>query len=209
MSCLTRSHVHAWFLAILLAGLLAGCAALLAPSGSTIELAATSTSISANSSTGLTATVLDTAGNTVQDGTRITFQSNIGVFNPPQARTRSGVATSQFTSSQVGTATISATSGAATSNAVTISVGQAVTVSLTATPTTATVNTAVTFTATVTPSGTTIDHYAWTFGDGATTTTTTSTTTHSYTTTGTMTVTVQAVTSGSSGPTAHVQITVQ
>ncbi len=206
---LARRYARIGF-ASLAAGVLAACSTLLAPSGATIQLTATSSSIAANSATTLVATVLDQAGRSVQDGTRVSFGTTLGNVSPPQARTRSGTASTSFTCNQIGTATIVATSGSAVSNSVVITVGNAVTVTLSASTTNPTINTAVTFTATVNPSSTAIDHYAWTFGDStATTTTATGTAQHTYTTTGTMTGTVQAVTSGTFGPTAQIQIVVQ
>lgn len=206
-----RAGARAWLPAILLptVAVLSACAALLAPSDAVIELAASNATIPANVWTSITATVTDATGGQVQDGTRVSFQATMGTVNPPDVRTRGGKATTQFTASDSGTATVVATSGSVTSNPVTITVGPSVTVSLTATPTTTTVNTSVTFTAAVSPSGTAVDHYEWSFGDLATTTTTTNSTQHTYNTTGTMTVTVKAVISGTSGPTAQAQVVVQ
>ncbi|HTL00885.1 MAG TPA: Ig-like domain-containing protein [Vicinamibacterales bacterium] len=110
----------------------AGCdkVPLLAPSGSTVTLSTSSSIVQANGAAEIRATVLESSGTPVQNGTTVTFSTNLGTMSPAEARTVNGVATAQFVpNGQSGTAKIVATSGAAkadtTSNPLTISVGSA------------------------------------------------------------------------------------
>ena len=77
-------------------------------------------------------------GTPVQNGTTVTFSTNLGVLAPFEARTFNGVATVQFLGNgQSGKATIKAISGGAASEALELSVGAGATgrVNLTANPT--------------------------------------------------------------------------
>ena len=69
---------------------------LLAPQASTITLSTASTVVQANGTTEIRATVLEPSGTPVQNGTTVTFTTNLGALSPAEARTLNGVATVQF-----------------------------------------------------------------------------------------------------------------
>jgi hypothetical protein len=125
---------------------------LLAPTGSVINLFATTNTVSLNSSVDIIATAIENgtdvgsgsgtttstagAGTPVQNGTLISFTTTIGTIQPSEARTRNGQVTVQLvTSSQSGTATVTAYSGGA-SKTLQLKVGTAAAgrINLTATP---------------------------------------------------------------------------
>ena len=67
---------------------------------------------------------LEPSGTPVQNGTTVTFTTNLGTLSPVEARTLNGVATVQFLGNgQSGKATIKALSGGAASEALELSVG--------------------------------------------------------------------------------------
>ena len=110
---------------------------LLAPGQSTITLSTSDVIVQANGVTEVRATVLESSGTPVQNGTTVTFSTNLGALTPNNARTLNGVATAQFRGNgQSGKATLRAISGSATSDPLEISVGAAAAtrVSLTALP---------------------------------------------------------------------------
>lgn len=127
---------------ILMAAFLAaaGCdkLPLLAPTNSTITLFAAQTVLPLNGSTEVVATVVESAGTPVQNGTVVTFTTTLGSIEPREARTDAGKVTVRFNSGgQSGTAEIKAVSGGATvKDALKIDIGAAVAdnVQLTATP---------------------------------------------------------------------------
>ena len=87
---------------------------LLAPQASTITLSTASTVVQANGTTEIRATVLESSGTPVQNGTTVTFTTNLGTLSPGDARTLNGVATAQFLGNgQSGKASIKAISGGA------------------------------------------------------------------------------------------------
>ena len=99
---------------------------LLAPRESTIKLSSASTVVQANGTTEIRATVLEASGTPVQNGTTVTFTTNLGAVAPTEARTVNGVATVQFLGNgQSGKASITAISGGAASEALELSVGAA------------------------------------------------------------------------------------
>lgn len=103
----------ALFLAVLL---VAGCdkMPLLAPSLSTISLSANTSIVQSNGVAEIRATVLESSGTPVQNGTTVTFSTNLGTLSPPEARTNNGVASVQFVANgQSGIADIRAVSGSA------------------------------------------------------------------------------------------------
>lgn len=105
-----------WLVPVLAALSTAGCdkVPLLAPSQSTITLSTNSNIVQANGVAEIRATVLEGSGTPVQNGTTVTFSTNLGTLSPPEARTVNGVATVQFVANgQSGEADIRATSGAA------------------------------------------------------------------------------------------------
>src|SRR5580765_1541560 len=92
---------------------------LLAPTGSTIVLTATTTAVSANGTTPIVAQVLEAAGTPPHEGTQVTFTTTLGSLNPSEALTdANGQVTTMFLAGgQNGTATIGAISGGATTGA--------------------------------------------------------------------------------------------
>ena len=111
---------------------------LLAPQSSTIKLSSASTNVQANGTTEIRATVLEPSGTPVQNGTTVTFTTNLGTVSPVDARTLNGVATVQFLGNgQSGKASVRAISGGAASDPLELSVGASAAgrVSVTATPT--------------------------------------------------------------------------
>ena len=111
---------------------------LLAPQESTITLSTASTIVQANGTTEIRATVLEPSGTPVQNGTTVTFTTNLGTMSPGEARTLNGVATARFVANgESGSAAIKAISGGATSEALTLTVGAAAAnaISLNASPT--------------------------------------------------------------------------
>ncbi len=102
-----------------------------------VTVAASPASIAVNGTSTITATVLDSSGAVVADGTPVTFSLSpaVGTINAT-ANTTNGIATATYTASATpGSVTITATSGTASNTAtVTIST-QAATVTLTAAPT--------------------------------------------------------------------------
>ena len=105
-----------------------GCdkAPLLAPTNTTISLLASSSVVSLNGSTELFATVIESAGTAVQNGTVVRFVTNLGTIDPVEARTENGQATARLhAGTSSGTATVSAISGSARANDVTIEIGGA------------------------------------------------------------------------------------
>lgn len=85
---------------------------LTAPTGSSIRLSSTATVVPVNGSAEITAYVMESAGTAVQNGTLVTFTSNLGTFDPAEARTHNGSATVRFNAgANSGTATIRAASG--------------------------------------------------------------------------------------------------
>ena len=96
-----------------------------APTSSVLTLSSAATGVDVNGSVALTATVTDSAGKKVAEGTLVAFHSNLGTMDPVQARTSNGRAISQLLAGTVsGTASVTATSGSVTSSAVTVRVGQ-------------------------------------------------------------------------------------
>ena len=101
---------------------------LLAPTGTTITLSAGSTTSGLNASIEITATVIESAGTAVQNGTVVSFTTTLGTIDPPEAPTNNGKATVRLLSgSQSGTAEVRAFSGGATSGdtAMKIAIGAA------------------------------------------------------------------------------------
>jgi len=87
---------------------------LLAPAASTITVTSNNSTVQANGTAEIRATVLEASGTPVQNGTTVSFTTNLGALSPNEARTINGVATVQFVGNgQSGTAEISAISGGA------------------------------------------------------------------------------------------------
>jgi hypothetical protein len=100
---------------------------LTAPSSSTITLYAARVTVGLNGSVDITATVIESAGTPVQNGTVVTVTTTLGSIDPAEARTNAGKVTVKFNSgTQSGTAEIRASSGGNTvTDGLKISVGAA------------------------------------------------------------------------------------
>jgi hypothetical protein len=214
-STLRRSH-------LLLFGLLAAVAVvscgdpILAPDQSTITLSASPTSITVNGTTRITATVTTPSGNSVPDGTEISFATTFGTLGATQVHTRTGQATTELHGrGEAGTAYVIASSGSSRSDPIQVAIGGAWSLTLQVSPTTVAALGTVTFQATVSSSAPTISRYDWDFGDpdhpliNTKTTTTSSTTYNGYTSTGTRTVTVTATAADGSSAIARATVIVQ
>ena len=86
---------------------------LVSPTGSTITLTINKTSVPINGTAEVTASVIESAGTPVQNGTVVSFTSSFGIIEPREARTQGGVARVTFMGTQSGTAKIGAFSGGA------------------------------------------------------------------------------------------------
>ena len=87
---------------------------LTAPTNSTVTLTAPTRTLPLGGTTEVTATVLESGGTPVQNGTTVRFTTTLGSVTPVEAQTRNGVATATFNAGTAsGTATIRATSGGA------------------------------------------------------------------------------------------------
>ena len=99
---------------------------LLAPTSSTITLVAGASRLSATGSTELRATVLESSGTPVQNGTVVTFTTTLGRIDLQEARTHSGTATVRLSATgESGIAKITASSGGAKTAELEIKVGSA------------------------------------------------------------------------------------
>ncbi len=100
---------------------------LIAPTGSTITLYVSSTTVPLNGSADVTAVVTESAGTPVHNGTHVTFATNLGSIEPSEAQTQGGKVTVRFSAgTRSGEAEISAVSGSAsTEQPVTVKVGAA------------------------------------------------------------------------------------
>jgi hypothetical protein len=117
-------------LALLLAASACEKVPLLAPTGSTITLTASTNALSVNGALVVTAQVLEAAGTPPHSGTHVTFTTTIGRMEPAEVTTDAGGrATATFFAGGInGTATITAVSGGATTGtngALKIAVGTA------------------------------------------------------------------------------------
>jgi PKD repeat protein len=113
-SAFTSAGVCAAVAALALSAFACDKVPLLAPSASTITLSSNLTTVQANGVAEIRATVLESSGTPVQNGTTVTFTATLGAVAPVDARTVNGVAITQFIGNgQSGEAIIRATSGAA------------------------------------------------------------------------------------------------
>jgi len=128
---ISRRHLAALFVVPAIAfAIEAACnrVPLLAPSGSSITLTTATSILPVNGSATVIAQVVESAGTAPQAGTHVTFTTSLGTIQPSDVTTdSSGRATTLFTSSTSGTATITAISGGATTgtNGLKILVGAA------------------------------------------------------------------------------------
>jgi hypothetical protein len=117
---------------------------LTAPTGSTVTLFVNTTILPVNGTAEVTATVLESSGTFVQNGTVVNFTTTLGTLDPAEARTNNGKATVRLhAGTRSGRATIRAVSGSASSStdegaAVTVDIGGAAAgrIALNASPTT-------------------------------------------------------------------------
>jgi PKD repeat protein len=133
------SRTAARFAIVGLLAVVAACdkVALLAPTGSTVTLSISSTSVGGSGTAEVIATVVEAGGTPVHNGTEVTFQASVGTVDPPVARTEGGIARSTFRANGAsGTARVLAFSGGARSDEVEVRVGSAAaeTVTVRATP---------------------------------------------------------------------------
>lgn len=112
----------------LTAGIACDKVPLMAPTNSTITLFANASTVALNGTIEITATVIESAGTPVQNGTVVNFFTTLGTIDPPEVRTHNGRATARLhAGGQSGTATIRAASGGSTTRdpQLTIAVGSA------------------------------------------------------------------------------------
>ncbi len=89
---------------------------LFAPTGATITLTSSTLTLPLNGTATVSATLTQSGGSAVQDGTTVTFATTLGSFTSTDVTTSSGKAVATFNAgTQSGTAVITAYSGAATS----------------------------------------------------------------------------------------------
>lgn len=103
-------------LAVIVAVVAASCdkVPLTSPTGSTIQLSASTNIVPVDGSAEITATVIESAGTAVQNGTTVVFRTDLGRMDPPESQTVNGRAISRyFASGMSGVARINAYSGAA------------------------------------------------------------------------------------------------
>jgi hypothetical protein len=125
---LSVSRFRNWLLILLLGAAAAACdkVPLLAPTSSTITLTVSTTVVPVNGTADVSASVTESAGTPVQNGTVVTFTSSFGVIEPTEARTEGGKANVRFIAgAQSGTARIGAFSGATRAEVLEIKVGGA------------------------------------------------------------------------------------
>ena len=104
---------------------LTGCDSLplLAPSESTIVLVASNPVIPLDGESVITAVVTESVGTPVQNGTLVTFSTTLGTVEPQESRAEDGRATTRFLGGKTaGTAMVSAFSGTAMSNTLSVEI---------------------------------------------------------------------------------------
>jgi PKD repeat protein len=125
-----RSWARNATLGAVVAGLvvLAACdkVPLTAPTESTISIFAAGSSVPANGSIDIVATVTESAGTAVQNGTVVTFTTTLGSITPAEARTNAGKVTVKLSADgRSGTASVVAFSGSAKSDPLEVPIGAA------------------------------------------------------------------------------------
>jgi adhesin/invasin len=99
---------------------------LTAPSGSQVTLFSNTTIVPVNGTAEITATVIESGGTLVQNGTLVTFTTTIGTIDPAEARTRDGKVTVRLVAgNRSGRAVVRAFSGGTASGDLTLDVGGA------------------------------------------------------------------------------------
>lgn len=108
---------RAYFVSVIVAAAIAaGCdkSPLTAPAGSTVNLSAQDRVLPIGGSTQVQATVIESAGTPVQNGTTVQFSTTLGRVDPPEAQTHNGIAVTTFRAGDSsGIAEIRASSGGA------------------------------------------------------------------------------------------------
>lgn len=110
---------------------------LTAPTGSTVTLFSNTTIVPVNGTAEITATVIESGGTLVQNGTLVTFTTTIGQLEPNEARTRDGKVTVRLNAgNRSGRAIVRAFSGGTTSGDLSVDIGGAAagSINLTANP---------------------------------------------------------------------------
>jgi PKD repeat protein len=98
----------------LFAGMACDRVPLVAPTNSTVTIDAQSRVVANGGSTTVTATVIESSGTPVQNGTQVRFTTTLGRVEPVEAQTRNGIATTTFfAGDDSGVAEVRATSGGA------------------------------------------------------------------------------------------------
>src|SRR5687768_4613306 len=122
----SRTTFRFSLVALLFATVACDKVALLAPTGSTVTLSISSTSVASNGAAEVIATVIEAAGTPVHNGTEVTFQASVGQVDPVVVRTEGGIARTTFRANGAsGTAKITAFSGGARATDVEVLVGGA------------------------------------------------------------------------------------
>jgi hypothetical protein len=99
---------------------------LTAPTESKITIYVSASTLAIGGETDVTATVVEAAGTAAHDGTVVTFTTNLGTLDPPEAKTKGGKATTKFRAGTIsGTAQLGAFSGPAVSEKVEVKIGGA------------------------------------------------------------------------------------
>ena len=134
---LSRRALIALGLAVAFAS--AGCdkVPLTAPTGSTVTLFSNTTIVPVNGAADITATVIESGGTQVQNGTLVTFTTTIGQIDPAEARTHDGKVTVRLLAGdRSGRAVVRAFSGGITSGDLSVDIGGAAagSINLTANP---------------------------------------------------------------------------
>jgi adhesin/invasin len=110
---------------------------LTAPTGATVTLFSNTTIVPVNGTAEITATVVESGGTLVQNGTLVTFTTTIGTLDPSEARTRDGKVTVRLNAGgRSGRAVVRAFSGGITSGDLSVDIGGAAAgaINLTANP---------------------------------------------------------------------------
>jgi adhesin/invasin len=99
---------------------------LTAPTGAKVTLFSNTTIVPVNGSAEITATVIESGGTAVQNGTVVTFTTTIGTIDPGEARTRDGKVTVRLNAGgRSGRAIVRAFSGGVTSGDLSVDIGGA------------------------------------------------------------------------------------
>lgn len=140
---MSRTAVRFSLVALIVATAACDKVALLAPTGSTVTLSISSTSVASNGTAEVIATVIESAGTPVHNGTEVRFQASVGVVDPAVVRTEGGIARTTFRANGAsGTAKVTAFSGGARATDIEVLVGGAAasTVTVRTSPTNVTQN---------------------------------------------------------------------